>query len=728
MAAEKTQGRSTVDNDMNMTNAWDGTALETLLNSLKTTKVRHFVETSLTDAIERSTQELGAMVLCPNGIVINGMLVATPDQEINLTTSGNKVRLTVESKNIDITVPYATKAAKDSNGLAFSNYQLGINKLFLVQESDGSTTIKYTTIATNNDGTDESRAVSLGTFMLSTEIIRRLNDISSAQSQGMVFMGTIGADTKITSFNTAVGGEDMTGIAFANISGDVNVKSGWTFRNTVAQDLASNVHVEPGDMIILVNDVPNNRAIVPTDYTIVQNNIDKATNDSLGLVKIGSNIDVDNDGTISVPLMTTERAGVAAVGTNLVMQTGHLCVNKGEGLENSGDGALRVSDPTVRAFQSGGETSIGVKVGNTSEGTATLPHATSNTYGVARGDGNTITTSNGLLSVQAAAGHGIATSSGGIQLNITSGTVTSGSTVNMPILDGSTGDEIASLFFPWAQSTDSELAGGMSQCNFDLDSRKKLLNLNIITGTCATAAATAQKDIVFEDDDTKMAVRNGTILCVKFTNANTANNPTIKTPLTRSASPIIYKGAALTGTGAGEVFIAGYWTTFVMTDDGWVFISNNREFTFNHATYGGGYTTCSTAAATAAKTASLTGYALAAGGIVSVRFTNGVPANATLNINSTGAKPIWWHNAAIVANTIKGGDTATFIYDGSHYMLIANDHDVTAVNVSVSESNKNVTDAATADYDKPVSVASAHYLFSALAQRIQELEDAMTWQ
>ena len=59
--------------------------------------------------------------------------------------------------------------------------------------------------------------------------------------------------------------------------------------------------------------------------------------------------------------------------------------------------------------------------------------------------------------------------------------------------------------------------------------------------------------------------------------------------------------------------------------------------------------------------------------IVSILFTYGVPANATLNINTTGAKAIWYRNAAIVADIIGAGDTATFMYNGTHYVLISLD-------------------------------------------------------
>ena len=61
------------------------------------------------------------------------------------------------------------------------------------------------------------------------------------------------------------------------------------------------------------------------------------------------------------------------------------------------------------------------------------------------------------------------------------------------------------------------------------------------------------------------------------------------------------------------------------------------------------------------------------GGYVTIRFDYDVPADATLNINSEGAKAIYYRGSAITAGKIKAGDRATFIYDGSYYQLIAND-------------------------------------------------------
>ena len=70
----------------------------------------------------------------------------------------------------------------------------------------------------------------------------------------------------------------------------------------------------------------------------------------------------------------------------------------------------------------------------------------------------------------------------------------------------------------------------------------------------------------------------------------------------------------------------------------------------------------------------MSSYTLTTGGIVAVKFTYAVPANATLNINSKGAKNIFHRGAKITAGIIKAGDIATFIYDGTQYHLISIDN------------------------------------------------------
>lgn len=81
------------------------------------------------------------------------------------------------------------------------------------------------------------------------------------------------------------------------------------------------------------------------------------------------------------------------------------------------------------------------------------------------------------------------------------------------------------------------------------------------------------------------------------------------------------------------------------------------------------YSTCSTAAATAAKTVSITGFTLCTGATVLVKFDNTNSATSpTLNINSTGDKPIKWKG---VSNNILDANVYyEFIYDGTNWMVI----------------------------------------------------------
>ncbi len=84
---------------------------------------------------------------------------------------------------------------------------------------------------------------------------------------------------------------------------------------------------------------------------------------------------------------------------------------------------------------------------------------------------------------------------------------------------------------------------------------------------------------------------------------------------------------------------------------------------------GQGYGTCSSSASPMSVT--MSGYSLAENSFVAVKFSNAVPANATMSINGETAKPIYNNGAAIAANVIKAGRKALFLYDGTAYNLIS---------------------------------------------------------
>lgn len=83
------------------------------------------------------------------------------------------------------------------------------------------------------------------------------------------------------------------------------------------------------------------------------------------------------------------------------------------------------------------------------------------------------------------------------------------------------------------------------------------------------------------------------------------------------------------------------------------------------------YGTCSTAAGTAAKTVSCTGFTLTTGARITVKFTvTNTASNPTLNVNSTGAKAIRYRGSAITAGYLAANRVYTFIYDGTYYELV----------------------------------------------------------
>ena len=83
------------------------------------------------------------------------------------------------------------------------------------------------------------------------------------------------------------------------------------------------------------------------------------------------------------------------------------------------------------------------------------------------------------------------------------------------------------------------------------------------------------------------------------------------------------------------------------------------------------FATCSTAAATQAKTASITGFNLVTGARVTIKFTvTNTAANPTLNVNGTGAKAIKYRGSAISAGYLAANRVYEFVYDGTDYLFM----------------------------------------------------------
>ncbi|MCD7948086.1 MAG: hypothetical protein LUG13_07330 [Oscillospiraceae bacterium] len=87
---------------------------------------------------------------------------------------------------------------------------------------------------------------------------------------------------------------------------------------------------------------------------------------------------------------------------------------------------------------------------------------------------------------------------------------------------------------------------------------------------------------------------------------------------------------------------------------------------------GRGYGTCSTAAATAAKVGTLSGFVRQTGAVVGIKFTYAnTAASPTLNVNSTGAAAIYDHHTSTypVTGALAAG-THFFQFNGSQWVLL----------------------------------------------------------
>ena len=83
------------------------------------------------------------------------------------------------------------------------------------------------------------------------------------------------------------------------------------------------------------------------------------------------------------------------------------------------------------------------------------------------------------------------------------------------------------------------------------------------------------------------------------------------------------------------------------------------------------FATCSTAAATQAKIASVAGFNLVTGARVTIKFTvTNTAVTPTLNVNGTGAKAIKYRGSAIPAGYLAANRVYEFTYDGTDYVLV----------------------------------------------------------
>lgn len=208
-------------------------------------------------------------------------------------------------------------------------------------------------------------------------------------------------------------------------------------------------------------------------------------------------------------------------------------------------------------------------------------------------------------------------------------------------------------------------------------------------GTCATAAATALKEVIINEINTTEALSfiNGMTLTVKFTNANSHATPTMtlfnnsgtaaaptKGSTTLLANKQIMRyGTTKPGTNASASWNAGSVVSFVYDGTYWQMVGwiNNNDNTVPSVYI-------STAAATAAKVGTLTSTSWASTTQPRVAFidnyyTNTAAAALTLNVNSHGAKPVYLNGEPSSAtNYTWPHGTYVGYFDGTNWYINTN--------------------------------------------------------
>lgn len=133
----------------------------------------------------------------------------------------------------------------------------------------------------------------------------------------------------------------------------------------------------------------------------------------------------------------------------------------------------------------------------------------------------------------------------------------------------------------------------------------------------------------------------------------------------------------------------------------------NQEIKYKDAKTG--YAECSTSSSTAEKTVSITGFSLDVHCLLRIKMANKNTAdNVTLNISSTGAKPLYYGKLrAGSANTWTDGEVLDIFYDGTSFY--ANDFtgSVTAEDESQSANQADFNALADTVWNKPQSLSAA---------------------
>lgn len=188
---------------------------------------------------------------------------------------------------------------------------------------------------------------------------------------------------------------------------------------------------------------------------------------------------------------------------------------------------------------------------------------------------------------------------------------------------------------------------------------------------CETEGSEANK----KADMKEYVLQSGNTFQITFKNSNTSATALTLNINETGEKPIYINNAVSSDSNytlPAGTYLCRYNGTNYYIDTGY-FVTNSRNANLaTQADYSRQGAYCSTAAGTAAKVANMRGYVLRSGATFSITFTtsNSSASALTLNVNSTGAKPIYINNSASSASNYTL-DSGTYLcrYNGTNYYI-----------------------------------------------------------
>ena len=171
-------------------------------------------------------------------------------------------------------------------------------------------------------------------------------------------------------------------------------------------------------------------------------------------------------------------------------------------------------------------------------------------------------------------------------------------------------------------------------------------------GICSTGAGTVAKTASVSNIGTNVNLtandlKKGLTITLRFVNTNTANNPTLNIN-SLGAKPIYRYGTTVVGktidtSWQPNTIISLIYDTDLVSTGCWILNDINTKSSWRGV--------CSTTATTTAKAITCTGFYLIDGARVSIQCTTSNTVSApTININSTGAKSVYYEGTVAAAD------------------------------------------------------------------------------